>query len=96
MKKMQYMFFGIILMVLSSCSTLKMVNIAYNKAPLHKQYQDMVTINYGVNKAYEFKSKNTDKLLINIEGSGWDSVLGYAQNTRPNFEFPIIQKTPAF
>jgi pimeloyl-ACP methyl ester carboxylesterase len=37
----------------------------------------MKVLDYENNTAYEFKNEKSDKLIINIEGSGWNSVLGY-------------------
>ena len=39
-------------------------------------YPNMEIFNYGDSHAYVFKNNASDKLLINIDGSGWDSVLG--------------------
>jgi len=63
-----------------SCSTYKMVTIARNTRPIIKQYPEMRILEYGKGKAYEFKNDNTDKLIINIEGSSWHSVLGYTSD----------------
>jgi pimeloyl-ACP methyl ester carboxylesterase len=53
-----------------------MLTISKNTKPINKQYPDMRTIIYGNNRAYEFKNGNSDQLIINIEGSGFYSVLG--------------------
>jgi hypothetical protein len=36
----------------------------------------MQVFHYGNSHAYVFNNEASDKLLINIDGSGWDSVLG--------------------
>ena len=42
----------------------------------HKNpYPNMEVLFYGNTRAYEFKNWTSDKLIINIEGSGWTSVL---------------------
>jgi pimeloyl-ACP methyl ester carboxylesterase len=53
-----------------------MLTITKNTKPINEQYPDMRTIVYGNNRAYEFKNANSDRLIINIEGSGFYSVLG--------------------
>jgi pimeloyl-ACP methyl ester carboxylesterase len=60
-----------------SSSMFKMLTTGYRAKPFNIQYPNMEILNYGTNTAYEFKNENSDKLIINIEGSGWDSVLGY-------------------
>jgi esterase/lipase len=42
----------------------------------------MKVINYGNNKAYEFKNEGSDILAIIIEGSGFFSVLGWEENNQ--------------
>jgi esterase/lipase len=43
----------------------------------HKNpYPNMEVIQYENFKVYEFKNLSSDRLIINIEGSGWTSVLG--------------------
>jgi pimeloyl-ACP methyl ester carboxylesterase len=54
------------------------LTIGKNTKPIHKQYPGMRTIIYENNRAYEFKNTNSDYLIINIEGSGLYSVLGYS------------------
>jgi DNA-binding beta-propeller fold protein YncE len=39
-------------------------------------YPNMEIFQYDGTKAYVFENKSSDKLIINIEGSGWTSVLG--------------------
>lgn len=49
----------------------------------HKNpYPDMETVKYGKSQAYVFENETTDKLIINIEGSGWESVLGIKNDKR--------------
>ncbi|MDR1389632.1 MAG: hypothetical protein LBJ31_06610 [Treponema sp.] len=52
-----------------SCKTIEVVN---RKNP----YPNMETVHYGNSAAYVFKNDASGKLLIVIEGSGWESVLG--------------------
>jgi esterase/lipase len=69
-----YFFFGFPFL-LFSC-------ITYN----HKNpYPNMEILNYENAKAYEFKNISSDKLIINIEGSGWTSVLGQKGKNRWNY-----------
>lgn len=43
----------------------------------HKNpYPNMEIVHYGNSQAYVFNNDVSDKLIINIEGSGWTSVLG--------------------
>jgi esterase/lipase len=52
----------------------------------HKNpYPNMETLQYGNAKAYEFRNLSSDKLIINIEGSGWTSVLGSQGSKRWNW-----------
>lgn len=75
--------FGIIfIFVLSSCSTYKIFTLHKNTKPIEIQYPTMKTIIYENSKAYEFKNITSDVLLIVIEGSGWHSVLGWAENNQ--------------
>ena len=39
-------------------------------------YPNMEVLQYENTRAYEFRNLSSDKLIINIEGSGWTSVLG--------------------
>lgn len=68
--------------LLSSCSTYKMLTIGKNTKPINIQYPDMNTLIYDDKRAYEFKKANSDKLIINLEGSNWYSVLGYTDNKK--------------
>ena len=77
MKTRNNIILTIFILVLSSCSTYKMLTISKNTKPINSQYPNMNTIIYGNNRVYEFKNGNSDKLIINVEGSGWYSVLGY-------------------
>jgi pimeloyl-ACP methyl ester carboxylesterase len=52
----------------------------------HKNpYPNIEILQYGDTKAYEFKNSSSDKLIINIEGSGWTSVLGSKGKNRWNW-----------
>jgi pimeloyl-ACP methyl ester carboxylesterase len=42
----------------------------------------MEIVNYENSQAYVFRNNFSDKLIINIEGSGWDSVLGIRNERR--------------
>lgn len=65
MKRNIFLLFFIILIV-SSCSTFD------HKNP----YPNMEIIDYESNHAYLFKAHRSEKLIICLEGSGWDSNLG--------------------
>jgi esterase/lipase len=82
MKVMKYVNLAVFVLLISSCSTYRMLTISKNTKPLNKQYPNMNTLVYGNSRAYEFKNNNSDKLIINIEGSGWYSVLGYTNNNK--------------
>jgi esterase/lipase len=74
MKKIIILFFIILSCI--SCVT-------FNKK---NPYQNMKTIQYGNNFAYEFKSlESSNKLLVVLEGSGWDSSLGKYVNNQWEF-----------
>jgi esterase/lipase len=45
-------------------------------------YPNMEIVRYGNSQAYVFRNKASDTLIINIEGSGWDSVLGIKNEKR--------------
>ena len=82
-----YLFF-IAILIVSSCATNnkstynKLLNLENNTKPINEQYPNMKVIDYGNNKAYEFKNKNSDILAIIIEGSGLFSVLGWEENNQ--------------
>lgn len=67
---------------LSSCAAAGIKAIYRDSRPLDKQYPRMNTLIYEDKRAYEFKNDKTDKLIINIEGSGWISVLGFYDNKK--------------
>jgi esterase/lipase len=60
-------------------------------------YQNMTVLNYEDNTVYEFKHKNSDKLIIYIEGTGYYSVLGWKDNnqwgdtTTANYVVDLLQ-----
>ena len=58
----------VISILVISCTT-----YAYNRKD---PYPNMEIVNYGNSQAYIFKNEISNKLLIIIEGSGWNSVLG--------------------
>jgi esterase/lipase len=65
--------FGLIIVFLiTSCVTFD------HKNP----YPNMEIIRYGNSQAYVITNGLSDKLIINIEGSGWDSVLGIKNEKR--------------
>ena len=80
--------FFIVILILSSCATsnksiyTQLLNLEHNTKPINEQYPNMKIIDYGSNKAYEFKNKNSDILAIIIEGSGFISVLGWEENNQ--------------
>jgi pimeloyl-ACP methyl ester carboxylesterase len=39
-------------------------------------YPGMATMHYEAGTVYEFRNESSDKLIIHIDGSGWDSALG--------------------
>jgi esterase/lipase len=88
MKMKYFNLFFIVIIILSSCSTYnksiysQLLNIEYNTKPINEQYPNMKVINYGNNKAYEFKNDGADMLAIIIEGSGFMSVLGWEGNNQ--------------
>ena len=45
----------------------------------------MEILQYGNARAYKFRNLSSDKLIINIEGSGWTSVLGSKGRNRWNW-----------
>jgi hypothetical protein len=45
----------------------------------------MEIFQYDGTKAYVFENKSSDKLIINIEGSGWTSVLGSKGKNKWNY-----------
>jgi len=82
-----YLFF-IAILIVSSCATnnksvySQLLNLENNTKPINEQYPNMKIIDYGSNKAYEFKNENSDVLAIIIEGSGFISVLGWEENNQ--------------
>jgi esterase/lipase len=62
----------IIVLLVNSCVTFD------HKNP----YPNMEIVRYGNSQAYVFRNSLSDKLIINIEGSGWDSVLGIRNERR--------------
>jgi pimeloyl-ACP methyl ester carboxylesterase len=48
-------------------------------------YPNIATLQFGNSKVHEFRSLASDTLIINIEGSGWTSVLGSRGRHRWNF-----------
>jgi esterase/lipase len=90
-KSMKLKFFSVFfvfILILPSCSTQKksvydeLLNLEKNTNPIHEQYPNMKIVDYGNNKAYEFKNENADTLAIIIEGSGFMSVLGWEENNQ--------------
>jgi esterase/lipase len=63
---------AILLLVAMSCTTFN------HKNP----YPGMEIVRYGNSQAYVFENALSDKLIINIEGSGLDSVLGIKNERR--------------
>jgi esterase/lipase len=61
----------IFVVFLSSCAT------TYNRK---NPYPNIETVSFTYSSGYEFKNPNSKKLLIIIEGSGWNSVLGKKNN----------------
>jgi predicted esterase len=86
MKTKLYTF--IFILIFASCSTHNksvydgLLNLGNNTNPIHEQYPNMKIVDYGNNKAYEFKNENSDILAIIIEGSGLWSVLGWEENNQ--------------
>ena len=77
-----YLFF-IVLLILSSCATYRqLLNLEHNTKPINEQYPNMKVVDYGSNKAYEFKNENSNMLAIIIEGSGFMSTLGWEENNK--------------
>jgi len=80
--------FFIVILILSSCSTYNesiyshLLHLENNINPINEQYPNMKVIDYGNNKAYEFKNEDSDTLAIIIEGSGFISVLGWEQGSQ--------------
>jgi esterase/lipase len=66
MKKTFGTLFVLIIVFLMSCATFN------HKNP----YPNMHIVAYGENQGYVFPVENSNKLIINLEGSGWNSVLG--------------------
>jgi esterase/lipase len=63
----------LIISLVSSCVTFN------HKNP----YPNMEIVHYGSSQAYVFKNaSSSNRLIINIEGSGWDSVLGTKNDKR--------------
>ena len=65
MKKCVFLGFCL-LIILNSCTT-------FNK---RNPFPNMEVLQYEDTRIYEFKNVHSNKLIINIEGSGWTSVLG--------------------
>jgi hypothetical protein len=55
-----------IIYIFSSCATFNHTN----------PYPGMEILRYGNSQAYVFKNALSNKIIINIDGSGWESVLG--------------------
>jgi len=60
----------------------KLLRLENNTRPIREQYPDMRVIDYGNNKAYEFKNANADTLIIFMGGSGYTSPLGWEENNK--------------
>ena len=60
----------------------KLLRLENNTRPIREQYPDMRVIDYGNNKAYEFRNANADTLIIFMGGSGYTSPLGWEENNR--------------
>ena len=71
----KYLFIFCFSLVFNACTTFN------HKNP----YPNMEVLQYGNARAYEFRNLSSDKLIINIEGSGWTSVLGSQGRNRWNW-----------
>jgi hypothetical protein len=65
-------FIFIVACLLVSCTTFN------HKDP----YPGMEIVRYGNSQAYVFENVLSDKLIINLDGSGWDSILGTKNERR--------------
>lgn len=75
---MKKQFFGIfcIIILIASCVT-------YSRSNPYPNKRD---INYNGNTVYEFRANNpSDRIIIVLEGSGWNSSLGFYSNNRWEF-----------
>jgi pimeloyl-ACP methyl ester carboxylesterase len=88
-RKTKHIFFIICILIvvlfvvtLSLSSIIKILAIGQITLPLNILYNNMNILTYENSSAYEFKNEKSNKLIINIEGSGWQSVLGYGDNKR--------------
>jgi pimeloyl-ACP methyl ester carboxylesterase len=74
-KKLSGLLISIFLILLFSCATIN------KKDP----YPNMETVIYGNSTAYEFINKESNKLIIYLEGSGYNSVMGIKNNNEWEF-----------
>jgi hypothetical protein len=74
MKKLNifYIFIITLFLLINSCATFNQID----------PYQNMRIMRYGNSQAYFFPNNKSNKLIINIEGSGFHSVLGIKNEER--------------
>jgi hypothetical protein len=80
-EKIVFVLFPILTVLFVSCATnsnATNVDTGYIFNP-ENPYPGMEILQYGNSQAYVFPNESSDKLLIIIEGGGWDSVLGEKQ-----------------
>jgi len=71
-----FFLFSIIAVLFVSCSTTAKTTYSYNR---EDPYPGMEIVRYANSQAYAFPNEESDKLLIILEGGGWESVLGEKQ-----------------
>jgi hypothetical protein len=72
MKRTYFVFLAVLALNLVSCA-------ASAKSQYKDPYPTLDILDYENNTAYEFKNENSNKLVIYIEGTSWNSVLGWKE-----------------